>query len=89
MVIATWLVSRKKWGLTALRGHISQAFAETTVAKLSGTSEEFDGIIGAEGRNARLHCAVVLITKGQDVGAHGPSLAFARMSYQPGAPIKP
>jgi hypothetical protein len=63
VMIATWLVSRKQRRFPPLRCHVSQPFTEATVAKLSGTPEELNGIIGAKRRNAGLHCAVVLITK--------------------------
>jgi hypothetical protein len=63
VLITAWLISRKQRWLTALRRHVSQPFAEATMAKLSGTTKELNGIIGAERRNARLHRAVVLIAK--------------------------
>jgi hypothetical protein len=63
MRITAWLVGTDKRRLTALWSHVSQPFAEATVTKLRCTSEKFDGVVGAEGRKARLHCPIVLIAE--------------------------
>jgi len=76
MQIAPRLISRKNRRLPALRRHISQTLAEAALAKLCRATKEFDGIIRAEGRDASLHGAIVLVTKRQNVGPHGLSLAF-------------
>ena len=75
VMIAKWLVRTNERWFTAFGGHISKPFAEAAVTKLCGTSEKFDGVIGTEGREKRLHCPIVFIAEWQNVRAHGPSLA--------------
>src|SRR5580658_5396991 len=75
VVIAMWLVRTNERWLAALWRHISKPFAEAAVTKLRGTSKKLDGIISTEGREAGLHCPIVLIAERQHIRAHGPSLA--------------
>src|ERR1700730_16741295 len=66
VVIAMWLVRTNEWWVAAFWRQISKPFAEAAVTKLRGTSKKLDGIISAEGREAGLHCPIVLIAERQN-----------------------
>ena len=58
---ATRLVGRNGGRHASFGGGVAQAFAEAAAAELIGAAEEFDGVVRAEGSDARLHRAVMLV----------------------------
>ena len=78
--IAVWLVRTNERWLTAFWRHISQPFAKAALTKLRGTSAKLNRVICTEGRKAKLHCPIMFIAEGQNICAHGSSLAPSRDS---------
>ena len=68
--IATGLAVQNRWRRALYRRAVTQALAKTAVAELISTDEEFDGIVGAEGRHAEFHGPEVFIAKRKDIGTH-------------------
>lgn len=64
VAVAVRLVGSERRRVSALRGNVSHAFAETTMAKSVRTAKEFDRIVGIVRSQRWLHSAEVLITQG-------------------------
>ncbi len=73
MAIALGLVAGYKGCFRSLRGHVSEALAETAATKFLGAAEEFNRIIEAEGSNRELHGPVMLVAQREQVRSHAIS----------------
>jgi len=62
-----WCESR--WGAAA-RCRVTDALAKAAWAEFFGASEKFNGEIGIVGGESGLHGAVMLVTKGKNIGPH-------------------
>jgi len=70
VALAGGLVGRERGRLSAPGRGVAEALAEAAVAELVGAAEEFNGKVGVVGSDCRLHGAVVVVAKGQDIRPH-------------------
>lgn len=71
VTVAFGLVGSENGRRATLRRGVADALAETAMAELVSAAEELDGEIRAVGSESRLHGAVMLVAKGENVGPHG------------------
>jgi len=70
MPIADRLVGSERRRIPALRCGIAETFAETAMAECVGAAKEFNRVVSAVRSESRLHRAVMLVAKWQDVRPH-------------------
>jgi hypothetical protein len=70
MPIADRLVGSEHRRISALRRGIAQTLTETSMAEFVGAAKEFNRVVSAVRSERRLHGAVMLVAKWQDIRPH-------------------
>lgn len=68
--VADRLVGSEHRYISSLRCGIAETFAKTAIAEFVGAAKEFNGVVSAVRSESRLHSAVMLVAKWQDVRPH-------------------
>jgi hypothetical protein len=70
MAIAAGLVGSEDRSIASFGSRVPSSLAKTAMTEFVGAPEKFNRVVSIIGRERRLHGAIVLVTKGQDVCPH-------------------